>query len=221
MSKTEEFLRQLNGASQGVPNDEDLRGLRDRALRNLGRLEAALSVLPRVDEDGRSECPFAEQLFAAKDEAMEGAERLVEALRDYVERQDSTIAYHRKRLAEVQRGEAHLHDEDAKKEYSFAVQSENGAMQVARDRRDIASAISSFARQMVAEAGGKKWPLGKPQKFAMLGSRPLAPSAAGEPSPGPQSIRGQLPGTELPGLIGLGPLTGSGSGRPIYRGGPL
>ena len=36
------------------------------AAKRLGR---ALEVLPRVDEDGHSECPFAEQLYRQKEEA--------------------------------------------------------------------------------------------------------------------------------------------------------
>lgn len=57
----------------------------------LKALRDAIGILPRVDSDGQSECPFAAQLFTQKDNAAEKVEKLHAYMSNYLQTVDEEI----------------------------------------------------------------------------------------------------------------------------------
>lgn len=190
-------------------------------------LSKKLSVLPRVEKDGSSECPFAEDLYAAKEEAEEDlvckldmARRILPALQKLIER-------HRNNLEEIGAGASRIEYVENLKEMDQALNhQEHGLFCEKRRLRQLLKHITEM-KQLLAESRKKKWPCGQPKKREKFSpSLDVNPesalavlSAIGRPASAPVSLPPiqPVPTPVLPpspligeslGLLGTGPIGG-------------
>jgi hypothetical protein len=178
----------------------------------LDTLKAKVDALPRVDGDGDSECPFAESLYAERDEV---EDRVIKALQDassYMELLDQEKTRLRGNLSRIQSDGNFLNSAEAKKEYGFAAGAIKHHIEKNFERRQKLSKLIALALKLLGLSSGKRWPLGKPQR----GFRPrvtLGGDVTGVSSHGDQSFKtirfdasAGLRDRVLDNLISLGPI---------------
>ena len=164
----------------------------------LDTLEGKTSRCPKVDEKGNSECPFAEDLYAQKDQAAEEVASYLEKLRILLELVKEELASLRANLSKVESDSGALHSENAKKMYLSAQQGLEQHIQKNLDRKKEILDLISLAKEMLRLAHEKRWPLGKPERHALF--PPVTPSS---PSNSGLSLK-----REVDGLFSLGPIGG-------------
>ena len=76
--------------------------------------------LPIVDEEGFSECPFAEKLYAYKEEAVELVKEECKDLEPYLEIVKEEIERCQKNLEQIQKDEGKLELNETKEQYEWA-----------------------------------------------------------------------------------------------------
>jgi len=176
----------------------------------LDTLETKTNVLPKVDEKGNSECPFAEGLYAQKEQAVEKVTEELGRLRRLLELLKEELARLRANLAQVQTDAGSLHLESAKEKYLSAKQGLEYNIQKNQERQKEILELISQAEEMLRLARTKKWPLGKPEermRFPAISSGPERGFRSGVPSSAPASSGPSLR-TEVDSLFSLGPLGG-------------
>jgi uncharacterized phage infection (PIP) family protein YhgE len=172
------------------------------------QLSSATSMLPKVDEAGNSECPFAEKLYAQKDECMEKLEKELQKLPRYHAFLGKEIARCRSNLDQISKGASSLNRYETKEKFEAAKRSQQAEYNDAiRKRKDLTD-LNSRAEKMLALAGSKAFPGGKPQKGYRVPAEAFGggeatgssyrPSVA---SPGRPSVQ-----NEIDSLISSGPL---------------
>ncbi len=62
----------MDQTSRETYTEDGMLSCLDYGYTQVGRLKGKLEILPRVDENGHSECPFAETLYAEKEEEEKG-----------------------------------------------------------------------------------------------------------------------------------------------------
>jgi hypothetical protein len=164
----------------------------------LNTLETKTNLCPRVDEKGNSECPFAEDLYAQKEEALEEVRAQLEMLQILLELVEEELASLRANLTKVESDSGALHSENAKKMYLSAQQGLEQHIQKNLDRKKQILDLISLAKEMLRLAHEKRWPLGKPERHAL--SPPVTPSSSFNSG---LSLR-----REVDGLLSLGPIGG-------------
>jgi len=78
------------------------------AKRHIDETLTATRQLPKVDEDGFSECPFAEQLYAKKEEAVTGAEHCLQKFYEYRDWIDEQLEKCQENLSVISSGKGSL-----------------------------------------------------------------------------------------------------------------
>lgn len=96
------------------------------------KLESKTHQLPIVDENGESECSFAEQLFAQKEEAAAKVREEVRTLEDLREFMDKEVSRLRRNLLTIDRDISRLETPEAQEGY-------REAQRVARDEYERAT----------------------------------------------------------------------------------
>lgn len=180
-----------------------------------GLLENLLNranVLPEVDETGYSECPFAEDLYADKEEAVEKVTEELKKLPRYVNLVDQELARLRRNLAQISADASSLHLDQAKEKYLFAKRSLELHIEKNLRRREDLMDLNSRAEKLLGRARAKKFPGKEPGKRF----HPSPALNAGSISSGAVGIRGRAPlspsstrpslKTEVDSLISLGPI---------------
>jgi len=175
-------------------------------------LQAATEILPRVDKDGSSECPFAQTLYAQQDEA---EEKVIEDLKKasrYLDLVKEEIAMWRRNFNEIEIDADSLNLPQAREEYNKA--RESTSIQIERNvnlQEELLDLVSR-AEEHIQMAQKKEWPLGKPKEG--FGQVPTLGGGLnnnghtefkGEASVAPMTQRPAL-NTEIDSLISLGPL---------------
>ena len=176
----------------------------------LDTLETKTNVLPKVDEKGNSECPFAEDLYAQKEQAVEKVAEHIEKLRRLLGILEEELARLRANLARVQADARSLHLESAKERYLSAKQGLEHHIQKNLERRKELLELIAHAEEMLRLAQTKKWPLGRPEermRFPVISSGPERGFRSGVASSAPASSGPSLR-REVDSLYSLGPLGG-------------
>ena len=176
----------------------------------LENLSKKTTELPKVDDEGNSECPFAEDLYAEKEEAIERVAEELNQLRRDREVVDQVVERHRRSLDVIRTDAGSLHSERAKEQYSFAGLSQEHSCREAIRCQNELSEIISWAENTLAMARSREFPGGKPQKKF----RPPAGLANGLASSGTTEVQSQASGSpskqsfenEINNLMDLGPL---------------
>ena len=171
-------------------------------------LSNAISVLPKVDEEGNSECPFAETLYAQKDEAAEKVAVELPKLYRCVGVAEREIARCEANLQKINADSGSLNVPEAKEKYNEAIRAQEAQYKKAVERRKALMDTISMAEKGLSVALSKAFPWRKPQKTyyppgGAFGGGGPAGSSAGVPKAfhGGPAFKG-----EIDNLISLGPL---------------
>jgi hypothetical protein len=168
----------------------------------------AISVLPKVDEEGNSECPFAEDLYAQKEEAAEKVEAELPKLRGYVGVVEQEIARCEANLQEINADSGSLNLPEAKGKYNEAVRAQETQYKKAIGQRKALTDTISRAEEALSLSRSKAFPVRKPQKSYHPpvggfggGGTPWSTDIADRAFQGRPSFK-----REMDNLISLGPL---------------
>ena len=128
-------------------------------------LDRSVHSLPSVDEDGNSECPFAEELYAKKEELQEKLEARLKDLFEMMKAVDAEIARCKKNLAVVTAHQDRIHSEKVRDQYSDEELSLAARIkQLIKIREQIQEAIKAVQKAL-AEAKARYYPGKKPEKW--------------------------------------------------------
>jgi hypothetical protein len=160
----------------------------------IGGLEAALSFLPAVDKDGNSDCPFAESLYAKKEEAAEFVPAWIEDM------EENYLPAIRREIERTQSNQEVLDEavnemglNAAQQQLYRGLDRQQGYLHRLIEEMQSMEEDLAWARRVLDKSNERKWPKGNPRKpvAALPGmlpgtGRPLprAESAATEASSG-------------------------------------
>ena len=174
----------------------------------VGELETATSSLPYVREDGESECPFAENLYAKKEELEGQVSGKVNLLGGYLMELDAERLRCQKELDKIQEDYKKLNLQETSDHYAEAVLIQKEKCRSIEEDKDAVSVVLVKAKAVLKMAKERKFPGKKPQEQfpfpAGMTETPLPPSQ----SPDSRSQPGGLD-NEIGGLISLGPQGGA------------
>jgi hypothetical protein len=126
-------------------------------------LAGCIRQLPKVDEKGRSECWFAEDLYAYKEKAARVVKIALEVLREYISPVKNEIRRCRKNLMQIRLDDSELHNVEAKKKYDRAKELQLLEIDKAEKRRKWLSEVIHKGERELIKAAEKRWPLGEPK----------------------------------------------------------
>lgn len=181
----------------------------------INRLAKKVRELPNIDENGHSECPFVEDLYAEKEEAMEDVVNGLKELRLYKKYRDEDIVHSRNILKTIQTKGKDLHLDRAKEKFSFAQLDQEYYIKKKIHLRDDLKALITRTEKTLNLAKARKWPGGKPKR---RNHQPLL-LGAGMSGPGGNNFAGSAPtapalgrpfGVQINSLMSLGPVNGKG-----------
>ena len=172
--------------------------------KEINDLEVAISSLPYVNEDGESECSFAENLWAQKEELQEKVSGKLGVLSNHLMQLDAKRLSCIKELGKIQEDYEKLNIKETSDHYAEAVLRLTDDCRLFEEMKDAVTAVLVRARAVLKRSEGRKFPGRKPQQFSFPVG-PSGPSSAHSPSPGSSSKPGGL-GNEVTGLMSLGPL---------------
>jgi hypothetical protein len=180
--------------------------------KSIKELQEATKILPKVDKNGGSECPFAESLYAKKDEAEEKVIEKMKKASRYLDLLKEEIAMWRRNFTEIEIDADALNLPQAREEYNRAKKSTN--IQIERNvklQEELLDLISQ-AEEHIQLAQKKEWPLGKPKE----GFGQTSTLGGGSDNVGPAEFKGDAPvvpvsqrpafKTVIDDLMSLGPI---------------
>jgi len=183
----------------------------------VNELETTTSSLPYVREDGESECPFAENLYAKKVELEGQVSGKVNLLAGYLMELDAERLRCQKELGKIQEDYKKLNLQETSDHYAEAVLRQKEKCRSIEEDKDAVSVVLVQAKAVLKMAKERKFPGKKPQEQfpfpAGMPGTPLPPSQ----SPGSRSQPGGLD-NEVGGLISLGPQGRADSREDVIQG---
>lgn len=185
----------------------------------LNNLAKKAEILPEVDQKGRSECPFAERLYAAKDNAENEVTEQLEKLKKYPDALDKEISGCERNLNLIQADSSHLRLKEARKNYSHAEGSLEAHYKKAVRLKKMMLDLITRAKKDLRKTKAKKCPPGTPKgnsyapSSAFGATKDLSNPGSFELAPAsPSSLNGPL-NKEIDSLMALGPLGRPASGQ--------
>jgi len=132
----------------------------------LDELLSKATQLPKVDEHGNSECPFAEKLFAYKEEAVEMVKEESKKLRPYLEMVKEEVERCHQNLEQIRVDGSNLELYETKEEYNFAREAQQHELDrfIGLKKTLIDLLIRKDELLTMAGEEKRKWPLGKPRR---------------------------------------------------------
>jgi hypothetical protein len=176
------------------------------------KLQSKIRELPKVDAKGQSECPFAEDLYFRKEEAVDEVTKALKRASGYRILLKQEIARIRKNLKQIHDGAGSLHLDEAKEKYALAIQAQEIPLKKNIQRQKRLVDLISKGKKLLQLDKKNKWPLEKPKK--RFHPPPLTAGAfntiskqslLGPSTVGSVSFKPNLQ-TELDRLMDLGPL---------------
>ncbi len=144
--------------------DEDFDSKLHEAMRAVEALGVKDSALPKVDADGWSECPRAEQYYAEKEEIVEKIRRLVLVFYGYMPAIDAEVARIERDYLATGTTRDRLHYEEPRRRLTEAERKSEERRDRVIEQGRQAAAMIKVMENAIAEADKKKWPLGQPKK---------------------------------------------------------
>ena len=187
--------------------------------RDLEHLTNKAGVLPRVDKNGASDCPFAEELYADKAEAVENVVQHLRDIKRYLPLVEQEVARCSKNLSTISSDKERLVDENAINQYQHALYAQKHLYQKAVDRRKALQELVQRAERTLNKANAKKYPGKKLEKRFQPPAGSLGRSYGPHFStPSPASIskvpsQPSLAEREMSDLLSLGPLASPSVGK--------
>ncbi len=133
----------------------------NEALENfLGLIQA----LPPVDENGHSECEFAEQVYADLEERRKKVALLLERFIDYQAAIEHQVERVRRNHGLLEDAGSRLSGEAPRQELSEGERAAWAMLEDLRRKREQVTEMIVRLSAALEEGQKKKWPLGKPQK---------------------------------------------------------
>ena len=214
-AKGEDSMKLKENDQRTRPKEQDHLSLRDvdsfilSMNRYVEELLNKVKVLPRVDPKGNSECPFAEDLYAEKEEAAEKVEMDSRKLRSYLRLVEEEIARCTANSERISADARSLYLDEAKERYAVAGQTQDYQTTRAIQQRKALTDLISKIEKALALARSNVFPGRKPKKsfqppVGALGSWG-ATGSADRTAPKSFSERPSFE-TEINSLISLGPL---------------
>jgi len=188
-----------------VPSKKAIEAELASISKEVSDLEAATSSLPYVNEDGESECPFAENSWAKKEELEEKVSGKVNVLAGYLMGFDAERLRRQKELDRLQEDYKKLNLQETSDHYAEAVLRQKEKIRSLQERKDAVTAVLVRARAVLKASKGRKFPGRKPQQQFSFPLDPSGTSPSDPLSPGSHSKPGGL-SNEVTGLMSLGPL---------------
>lgn len=171
----------------------------------INRLEKAMASLPHVNDEQESECPFAEDLYAQKEELEQELIPKAEVLKRYMVGLENEVQRCRNNLARIQADYAKLNLQETSAHYSEAIEAQLQLLRSATQDRDAVSIVLAKAEAVLKVSRTRKYPGRKPQRqYPFPGAKPGDMPKSSQ-LPNTPSTRGE-PDDEVDGLISLGPL---------------
>ncbi len=132
----------------------------------LDELVSMATQLPIVDEEGNSECPFAEELYAYKEEAVELVKEECKDLKPYLEIVEEEIERCRKNLDQIQKDENNLELYETKEQYDLAREAQQKELDHYVGYKNVLNDLLIRKEELLAMANDERhtWPLGKPRR---------------------------------------------------------
>jgi hypothetical protein len=187
----------------------------------LETLAAKINVLPMIDEEGNSECPFAEDLYEAKEDAEQKVTEELDKASHYISLLGQEIARLRGNHARISADAGSLNSAEAKERYLYAKRGLEQHIEKNLKQRDELMDLISKAERLLGLARSKKFPVKVHRKKShvppargagTIGSKATdmqEKSPPAPPSPRPPTT------TEVDSLISLGPI-GKKMGRTFF-----
>jgi len=166
--------------------------------KRIKELESKLSTLPRVDEEGTSECPFAEDLYAQKEEAEENLSRLLPILQEFISLLDREVSRCQHNLDRIRSGADNLANPEAKRRFQAAEWAQKQEYLRAVEDRRTADYLLEKAAVVLKRAQSKKFPGRKPQRKGSFTKTSFETSDADEDKEKPPLDK------ELEGVLSVG-----------------
>jgi phage-related minor tail protein len=173
------------------------------------KLQAAVKILPKVDEKGRSECPFAERLYAEKEKAEEKLAEELNKASGYLDLVKEEIAMWKRNFTQIKTDADGLSLPQARQEYNKAKEATNIQINKNLKLQEKLLDLISKAEQHLQLSQEKKWPFGKPKEgFSHVPILGGSLGNVGAAEFNGQSSVSQTPAlnTEIDSLMSLGPL---------------
>lgn len=175
-----------------------------RISRLVDELDMAMTCLPHVEESGGSECPFAEDLYAQKEELEGKVVCEVEKMHSCIAELEHQIQRYKGNLTRIQTDSGKLNLEETQECYSDAMDAQEKQIRQTEQDIDAVSVVLAKAEAVLKVSQKRNYPGGKPQR-----QNPFPPSQQ-EPSqpsvPLSQPIVPDISNDGVDGLISLGPL---------------
>lgn len=159
------------------------------------RLREQLSKLPPVDNEGHSECPFAETLYAEKEEAERRLVVVMDNVSSYLPVIDATLTSAKRDWEAIRAKVDTLHLEDAKGELRAAEQNARRWVGSLEDERGKFTELLARMKETLAVSRGRSFP-GRTLQKAL----PPVPTSSISPRLGSAP-----PAPTLPSVIGMQP----------------
>jgi len=200
---------------QAKPKREEDLSLKDvdsfisHVKRLLEELWSKVKVCPKVDQEGNSECPFAEDLYAEKEEFTEKVEKESKKLQPYLRVVEQEIERCSNNLDQLSADSSSLNLDEAKERYAVAKRAQESQYNKALQQRKGLTDLISKTEKIVALARAKTFPGRKPQKsfrppagaLGGWGANGLTTEATAKATASRPSSN-----SEIDSLISLGPL---------------
>lgn len=165
-------------------------------------------ALPRVEPDGSSECAFAENMYAEKEECEAKVNGRLNTLRDCLVSLDGGIQRCRHNLSTISGGATKMHIAEAARGYANAYNAQGMQHQKAVELRKRVWAMIQKVEAALQKSRGKQYPGKKPEK-SFRPPMPMPVSASSFPETSricPSSGEMDSLKRELGSLLSLSPL---------------
>jgi len=189
---------------------DSLLGAANSACENLAN---KMKVVPEVDRQGNSECPFAEDLYGEKEEAAEEARRVLLRLQESRSAICEELSRLERNASLIEGARNDVHGEPAGRSLSSAdAQAQAQYERAVKQREQVTEAIERV-QEALQTASQKQWPLGEPQRQERYGQ----PAGTAYNSEAPRDAFLTSPAQpvssvedDLSQLLSLGPMSGDG-----------
>ena len=147
-------------------------------------LDRSVHSLPSVDEKGNSECPFAEELYAKKEELQKTLEARLKDLFEMMKAVDAEIKRCGKNLAVVTAHQDRIHSETVRDQYSDEeLKLAARIKQLTEIREQIQKAIKAV-QEALAESKARYYPGSEPGEWPAISDDSPAPPLPGSDAEG-------------------------------------
>ena len=218
-----------NSQPERVPRGGELRSELSSISNLIEQLESAMNSLPHVEKNGGSECPFAEDWYAKKEELEKKIAFEVGRISQYLVFLEKEVQRCKGNLAKISSDATRLHHEETKDRYSDAQLKQERECRLAIQDRDAVFVVLQKAEAVLKVSRTRKFPGREPQRDPFSppafpgGSQTPGQGGPGQPPPlilaepsdvkeidkQPTSKASSTPsgsGSELDNLLELGPL---------------